>query len=229
MKYVASHRAIGAASHLLVHEPLIGLGKLGPDESNINLLTGSQHAELRRSLLASAKDIIEAHERIRQENLDKKIRRILQYCQEQLVDIVVFPECSIPTKLTASLLGFHLTVFADVGLLGRQDVRILGDLGFPVSDDLIGCNAALYASAHEKWIITKKHPAEGEDIREGGGVRIAGVEGHDRRTVGLAICKDYLRDNSLLERQEDRVDAGTNHYVDQADWRLCGPAAQRLY
>ena len=207
LRYVANHRPSGPGLHLLAQEPLIGLGRTGPTGSVSDLLADTTYDQLRRSLRASARDLLDSHEKLRLSNYDKKLRRILKYCHEQSVDIVSFPECSIPPPLVPTLLGFPMTTFAGLGLIRQSDVSFLEGLGFPISDQMIGSNAAVFISDKERRLITKKYFAEGEDIEQGTGVQVAEVAGRARgRTVGLAICKDYLREEEAFRRGDRRID-----------------------
>ncbi len=207
LKYVPNHRPSGPGLHLLAQEPLIGLGQTGAKGSVSDLLADTTYDQLRRSLRASARDLLDNHEKLRISNYDKKIRRILKYCHEESVDIVIFPECSIPPSLVSTLLGFHMATFAGLGLIRQTDFDFLQSHGFPVSDQIIGCNAAVFISGKEKRLITKKYAAEGEEIEQGTGVQVARVAAPARgRTVGLAICKDYLREEEEFRGRDRRVD-----------------------
>lgn len=103
MKFVPSHRPIGAGRYLLPQEPLIHLGALGADGELGELLQSNKYDALRKAMRASARDIMDINEKLRQDNLDKKLRRVLRYCQERQVDIAVLPECSVPSGLVQTL------------------------------------------------------------------------------------------------------------------------------
>src|SRR5947209_429489 len=57
-------------------------------------------------------------------NLTEKLREILTFCFRNDVDIVVFPEYSIPVESLVALRSFsnRMTIIAGIGYLQRQDI-----------------------------------------------------------------------------------------------------------
>jgi hypothetical protein len=218
LKHVANHRVLGGQRLLLKQEPLIELGRLGPDAKSTALFA-RDYEQLRGALRSSAKDLVEAYEKLRLQHLDKKLRQILQFCHEMDVDIVVFPECSLPASLVPTLLGFPLAVFAGTGILSALDVELLRQHRFPVERDIAGCNAAVFfapapreaaASTEDdqKLVVTKRNQALGEEITPGDGIAVVQVPTRaGLRTFGLAICKDYLREIEDFRGRQPPVDA----------------------
>lgn len=208
IKYVPRHRAERLTRLMLSSEPLIELGRLGPASDEIHLLlTDMDYMQLRQGLRNSARDLLTKNEHKRKENLDKKLRKVLDYCAKADVDLVTFPECSIPVELIPTLQGFGPAVFAGVGLLNHRDVESLRNQGFSVTGADEGANAAVYVSETVKLVVTKKHRASGEEIHPGEGPVVVGVEGHPDRRIGLVICMDFLRELEAVRAKGVRVDA----------------------
>ena len=208
LKYVPNHKPVGAGVLPLAQQPLIPLGSLKPPHELEALLVSAHHEQLRAALRRSGRDITDSHEKQRIDNLDKKLRQVLRYCHLNDVNILVLPECFVPAQIATTLLGFNLSVFAGVGLLRQPDISILANAGFPADESLIGCNAAVFASGADRTIVTKKYGAQGEDIETGSGVAVAQVNSSTvLRIVGLAVCKDYLRDIETFRTAPAKVAA----------------------
>ncbi|MEU6287195.1 DUF5663 domain-containing protein [Streptomyces sp. NPDC046988] len=132
----------------------------------------------------------------RHENLDRKLKQILEFCVAHRVDIVVLPEAFLPTPLVPVLVeGFRnqLAIFAGIGSLRAGDVKALADSGFATSPADSGCNAAVYIDQDTLTLVTKRDRAAGEVMAQGSGTaRVTFRKGGTNHAVGLAICRDYV-------------------------------------
>ena len=126
---------------------------------------------------------------------NRRLEQILSFLEMNSVDLCVFPEYSfiIDSSTLRILAGFapRITIVAGLGVPRRTGVEAFEKY----SADRVpqGANVAVVFSGTDCHLIAKKHPAEGEAIVNGNGIRVIPVETAGRElNLGVAICKDYL-------------------------------------
>ncbi|MEW1779422.1 DUF5663 domain-containing protein [Streptomyces sp. NPDC086777] len=195
-------------NYWLPDEPLLGLTLGSADKDGEIALAGldlSEEAESRTD------DALDAARRERLRSTELKIKQILEFCVAHHVDLVVFPECSVPAELVPVLVGYRnrLGIYAGIGHLRAADASTLVQHGFPEAEDAVECNAAVFVSQDELSLVTKQDPAHGENIVRGNGPKRVKITKGDRSyELGLAICMDYVnlrRDFDGGERPPDVV------------------------
>jgi hypothetical protein len=151
----------------------------------------------------------------------------MTFCYRNEVDIVVFPENSIPIGTLYALRDFaaRTTVIAGLGYLQRSDIEALHSLDIDVSGVSQGNNVAVVLSQSKNSLVTKINPTDSERIQAGSGPKsfvIPMLKG--TFTVGVAICLDFLlnddgffKDNpdlvaipALTENEEDYIKPSKN-------------------
>ncbi|MGW6906040.1 type IV secretory system conjugative DNA transfer family protein [Streptomyces sp. NPDC054940] len=178
-----------------------------PDEPLIDWRHKNQSAEATFSVRSGAIDahqgarertqsVIKQFRRYREDQLDRKLKQILEFCVRREVDIAVLPEALVPAALVPVLLhGFRsrLAVFAGLGTLRPEDARTLHDLGFANATEEIGRNAAVYVDQDTIELVTKRDRAASEVMEPGSGTaRVVFRKGRFTRELGLAVCRDYV-------------------------------------
>jgi hypothetical protein len=178
-----------------------------PDEPLIDWRQKNQAQEATFSVRSGAIDAhqaarertqstIKQFRRFRAEQLDRKLKQILEFCVRREVDIAVLPEALVPAALVPVLVhGFRsrLAVFAGLGTLRPEDARTLHDLGFENVTEEIGRNAAVYVDQDTIRLVTKRDRAANEVMEPGSGTaRVVFRKGRFTREVGLAVCRDYV-------------------------------------
>lgn len=151
--------------------------------------------------------ILKRASKLRDDQLNLKLKQVLEFCVRQDVDLVVFPEALIPTSLIPVLVrGYRskLAVFAGIGTIRPWDVKPLHEIGFENVERERGGNAAVYVDREQLKLVTKRDRAASEvmepgsgtarvTFRKGGTVNADGVvEGGTAKSIGLAICRDYV-------------------------------------
>jgi|GEM_PF-2307121 len=137
-------------------------------------------------------------------NLTEKLREILTFCFRNAVDIVVFPEYSIPVDSLAALRSFsnRMAIVAGIGYLQRQDIETLKNLGIETQGTAKANNAVVIMSPSKNFLVAKKNPSETEYIQSGSGPV---SEKLDLRkgsfTIGVAICLDFIRERGIINQQ----------------------------
>jgi uncharacterized protein DUF4158 len=137
-------------------------------------------------------------------NLTEKIREIMTFCYRHEVDLVVFPEYSVPLEALEALSAFsnRIAIIAGLGRLRRTDIKIAQDMNIDVKGSAPGNNVAVVLSPNKNYLIAKKHPAEKEDIQPGKGPITDTLELQKGVfTVGVAICLDFIQEKSLFNQQ----------------------------
>jgi predicted amidohydrolase len=151
-----------------------------------------------------------------------KLQDILTYCFDNKVDLLVFPEYSIPVEAIETLRKFSsdMTIVAGIGYLGRRDIAKLEELEIPIDNVCIANNAAIILSPDKDFIISKKHAAQNENISTGNGPETYNLKfrGNTIR-VSVSICLDYLRDTTSIADQTPEIvivsalSANTNEFT----------------
>ena len=126
---------------------------------------------------------------------NRRLEQILAFLEKNTVDLCVFPEYAFvadPSTLQI-LAGFapKITIVAGLGVPRRIGVEALGRY----TGDRVpsGSNVAAVFSGTDCHLIAKEHPADGEEIERGTGIRVVEVRvGGTDLNLGVAICKDYL-------------------------------------
>ncbi|GAA2831507.1 type IV secretory system conjugative DNA transfer family protein [Crossiella cryophila] len=176
----------------LPDEPL--LDPAAPDDTGFSVVEGAVDADpaVRQHTEAILKQA--SHERAA--DLDRKIKQILEFCVRHKIDMVVFPEASIPAALVSVFIkGFRnqLAVFAGIGTLRKREADELQRMGVEQAAEAIGCNAAVYVDQDQIELVTKRAATDAEIMRPGSGlVRVVHRKGSVHRQIGLAICRDYV-------------------------------------
>ena len=95
----------------------------------------------------------------------QKLEDILNYCYVKKVDLLIFPEYSIPIEAIETLRRFssNMTIVAGIAYLGRKDIEKLGNLNIDISSVPVGANAAIILSPEKEFLVLKKKPADKED------------------------------------------------------------------
>lgn len=193
----------------LPDEPLIDwLRQGGGAQPDYSVRTGAIDADPQTRERTEA--VLQNARRQREEQLDRKFKQILEFCVGQLVDMVVFPEASMPAALIPTLVhGFRsqLAVFVGVGTLRPVDVDTLREAGFAVADEDIGCNVAVYIDQDALVLVSKRDRARFETMQPGSGTaRVTFRKGGRTRDVGLAICRDYINAPRTFDNEKPMPD-----------------------
>ncbi|MFJ6928025.1 type IV secretion system DNA-binding domain-containing protein [Streptomyces nigra] len=205
--YVPNVRRL-QGNYWLPDEPLLGLPLVPAGKNKEIALAG---LDLGEEVESRTDDALDAARRERLRSTELKIKQVLEFCVAHHVDLVVFPECSIPAELVPVLVGYRkrLGIYAGIGHLRAPDASILVQQGFPEAEDAVECNTAVFVSEDELCLVTKEDPAHGESIARGQGPkRVRVVKGDRSYELGLAICMDYVnsrRDFDGGERPPDVV------------------------
>ncbi|MEU5514206.1 helicase HerA-like domain-containing protein [Streptomyces griseoaurantiacus] len=189
----------------LPDEPLLGI----PHVSVTSGGTALAEADLGEEFESRTDEALDDARRERHRSTELKIKQVLEFCVEHRVDIVVFPECSIPAELVPVLVGYRnrLAVFAGIGQLRDPDASFLAALGFTEAADAVECNAAVFVSQEELSLVTKRDPAHRESITRGRGpTRVRFVKGRRSYELGLAICMDYVNLRQDFDGEESPPD-----------------------
>jgi len=137
-------------------------------------------------------------------NLTEKLREILTYCFRNKVDIVVFPEYSIPIDSLAALTSFSnkMTIIAGIGYLQRQDIETLRSLGVEIQGIAKANNAVVVLSPSKNFLVAKKNPSETEYIQPGSGPVSKKLDLQKGSfTIGVSICLDFIRERGTINQQ----------------------------
>lgn len=137
-------------------------------------------------------------------NLTEKLREIMTFCYKHKVDLVVFPEYSIPLEAIEALRAFSnsIAVIAGLGYLRRVDIKVYQDLDIDVAGIAPGNNVAVVLTPKKNLLIAKKNPAEHEDILPGAGPRIETIQLEKGTfTVGTGICLDFLQERTMFNQR----------------------------
>lgn len=126
---------------------------------------------------------------------NRRLEQILAFLERNAVDLCVFPEYAFiadPSTLQI-LAGFapKITIVAGLGVPRPPGIDALKKY----TDDRVlpGSNVTAVFSGGECRLISKLHPAEGEEIEQGTGIQVVKVHaGGADLSLGVAICKDYL-------------------------------------
>jgi hypothetical protein len=126
---------------------------------------------------------------------NRRLEQILAFLEKNAVDLCVFPEYAFiadPSTLQI-LAGFapKITIVAGLGVPRRIGVEALGTY----TGDRVppGSNVAAVFSGTACHLVAKEHPAVGEEIEHGTGIRVVKVQaGGTDLNLAVAICKDYL-------------------------------------
>jgi hypothetical protein len=144
----------------------------------------------------------------------KKLEDILKFCFDNKVNLLVFPEYSIPVQAIETLMGFSsekisspITIIAGIGYLGEKEILELENLKIPVGNVSIGHNAAIILSPDGHAIVSKKKDALGEIIEFGNGPEVHHLKiGDNTLKISVCICLDYITEfTSYLEEEPDIV------------------------
>lgn len=179
-------------NYWLPDEPLLGLPYASVTDGGDTALAD---LDLGEEFESRTDDALDSARRERQRSMELKVKQILEFCVEHRVDIVVFPECSIPTELVPVLIGYRnrLAIFAGIGQLREPDAAALAEHGLTEAENAVECNAAVFVGQEELTLITKQDPAQGETIEPGfGPQRVKITKGERTYQLGLAICMDYV-------------------------------------
>lgn len=142
------------------------------------------------------------------DSIRARLHRVLKFCEEASVDIVVFPEYSVPPRLLETLVGFssEMVIVAGIGVVRDRDLEQMSSLEL---DELpkLRTNAAVVLGPEVCKFVTKKHPADQEYCEEGDGPALIEVEinGIVRR-VGVAICMDYAHVGHTFMEPQEQID-----------------------
>lgn len=176
----------------LPDEPLLDLA--APADIEFSLVEGAVDDD--PSVRQHTEAILRQASREREADLDRKIKQILEFCVRHKVDIVVFPEASIPAVLVSVFIkGFRnqIAVFAGIGTLRKREADELHRMGVDSAAESIGCNAAVYVDQDQIELVTKREAAAAEIMRPGSGLaRVTYRKGTTSHQLGLAICRDYV-------------------------------------
>jgi Helicase HerA, central domain len=141
-----------------------------------------------------------------------KIKDILGYCYANGVDLLVFPEYSIPVQIIEQLKDFSppddssaMTIVAGIGHLGKKDITNLKNIGVSTNNISVANNAAIIMSPDGDFLVSKKKAAHGENIEGGTGPNNHELKfGKNTFKLSISICLDYLTEiTSIREEQPD--------------------------
>ncbi|GAA4232643.1 hypothetical protein GCM10022254_33100 [Actinomadura meridiana] len=125
-----------------------------------------------------------------------RLEQILSFLDDKSVDLCVFPEYAfLANEATLDIFaGFapKITIVAGLGMIRGKQLDLLSKY----TDEKIApkSNVAIVFSGDDRYIVAKKHPADGEDLTPGSGIRCVPVTcGGQRINLAVAICIDYLR------------------------------------
>jgi hypothetical protein len=171
-------------------EPLLGPGPLANSEvakleHSLSWLCGVDEG------LTSLREVIT--ERYA-ESIRARLLRVLTFCVEASVDIVVLPEYCVPPRLIDTLIGFssEMVIVAGLGIVRAQDLDSLGRFEFEELPKP-GSNVAAVLGPGVRKFVSKQHGADHEYFEPGLGPEAIEVEIRGaKRVLGVAICMDYL-------------------------------------
>jgi predicted amidohydrolase len=131
-----------------------------------------------------------------------RLKEVLAYTTENRADIVVFPEYAIPVACLPVLLenSADCAIVAGLGFIrNADDADALRDAGADQSaGELVERNASVLVHDGRITVVTKRSPADDEDMKPGTGPITKTLRLGTREVrLGVAVCMDYLR------REED--------------------------
>jgi hypothetical protein len=130
-----------------------------------------------------------------------KLQDILTYCLHHKVDLLVFPEYSIPVEAIETLKKFSsdMTIVAGIGYLGRKDLAKLENI-------CIANNAAVILSPEKDFVISKKYAAQNESIEAGNGPETYNLKFRENTVrVSVSICLDFLKDPTSITDKSPEI------------------------
>ena len=156
---------------------------------------------------AAQSRLLNENQKLMQDQLDLRLRQILDYCAGQSCDLVVFPEAAIPASSSATLCGYasHFGIFAGLGRIRRADLRMLSNLG--ITEQHVHRNCAVFLDGDTRRVVSKLRLADGEEAEPGDGIETFSFTRAERTFgVAAAICKDYLADDNRINDAPFLVD-----------------------
>lgn len=145
--------------------------------------------------LQSIRHLRSANERRLTDLVHLRLQQLLSFLDEATVDVCVFPEYALPCDddTLTLLLGFsqRMTIVAGLGQPRSRGVEALSKY----TEEIVkpSNNVVAVFTSRECFLVTKRNPAEGEQISRGDGARIIPIATATGTVkLGVAICKDYL-------------------------------------
>jgi len=143
------------------------------------------------------------------DNLRIKLKEIMTFCFRQKVDLVVFPEYSLPINVVDILRSFStkMAIVAGLGYLQYSDIEIAKEYGFDISHISHANNVAALLSPTKNILFAKKYPATNEQIESGDGKLLDTTIELEKGeySIGGAICLDYIRERTHIERDKPKL------------------------
>lgn len=142
------------------------------------------------------------------DNLKDKLKEILTFCFRQKVDVVIFPEYSLPINTFEILHSFSskMAIIAGFGYLQYSDIEIARKYNLDVNNISHGNNVAGLLAPNVNTLVAKKHAAASEQIESGQGIRLETIElTKGKFSLGIAICLDFLRERTWLDRERPNL------------------------
>lgn len=145
------------------------------------------------------------------QNIKLKIEEILSYCSSNNVDLVVFPEYSIPPEALEVVhqYSINMVIVGGIGIINKNAMNELNKEEYELDLRNVkrDTNAAVLFSPNQNEIITKEHPSQGEDIAVGTGPKTFKINTPKGIfSIGVAICLDFeYSKETLLDDRPDIV------------------------
>jgi Helicase HerA, central domain len=137
----------------------------------------------------------------------RQLEQLLHFCAVLAVDLVVLPECCIALQHVKILQRFagEMTIVAGLHYARAADESLALPFEFAHARDR---NAAIILGPKLEALVTKRHPAQGEPVREGHGPTVlqAVTRGGRQFHLGVAICLDYLHAGHGFGERANEVD-----------------------
>ena len=117
-----------------------------------------------------------------------RLVRVLEFSKQHNVELVVFPEYSIPPSLLPVLVGYstEMVIVAGIGLLRPADLDGVAKIVQQKVAPYFNCAAVIAPDVI--GLVSKKYPSEGEFLEAGDGPRVFDVTLHGRMIrLGVAI------------------------------------------
>lgn len=169
-------------------EALLGPDPIGDHIDNVDVsvahlaVAHPQFQTTRRSL-----------EQLHTEAVRLRLLRILEFCKQLNVDVVVTPEYSIPPSLLSVLIGYssEMIIVAGMGIVRPTDLDLPNNRLCGICKPYSNC--AVVVGPNILDVVTKQYPSEGEWMEPGTGARTFEVTVRGRVVrLGVAICMDYI-------------------------------------
>jgi hypothetical protein len=156
-------------------------------------------------------EILQKLEAIAADAIRQKVSEVLQWANEEELDVVVLPEMLIPASCISVLAGYSAgkVIVAGIGQIRNQVTasrfaETTNYTGQP--EDLVGKNIAVLVHDGRVEVVEKKNAATEEALAPGAGPRAFSLRIRDRIVrIAVATCIDYLHEISAILNEEPQI------------------------